>query len=52
MPVPLRDDGVVGEEDRVGPVLWPGQFRKDDSGHAARDDYSDHTLSYCKRVCR
>ena len=44
VPVSLSDDRVVGEEDGVGPALRPGQLGEDDSGHAARDDHSDHTL--------
>ena len=44
MSVPLGDDRVVGEEDGVGSALGSGQFGEDDSGHATRDDHSNHAL--------
>ena len=40
----LGDDRVLGEHDRVRPVLGPGQLGKDDAGHAGGDDDADDTL--------
>lgn len=44
LPVPLGDDGVLGEQQSVGPLPRPDHLRPDHGPHVPVDDHRDHAL--------
>lgn len=43
-PIPMADDRVAGEEQRLGALLWTRQFGKDNADHEGLNEYTRDAL--------